>query len=116
MMPYSMLFAGWLLTTPQASAGGAAPAAHQGARAPVQRPTAGDAATHATKGIVKTVSATALVITRRTAGKRTDTSFVLTPSTQKAGNLAAGSTVEIRYRTEGTQKIATAVSVEDAPQ
>jgi hypothetical protein len=115
-MPYSILFAGWLLMTPQASARGAALATHQGTKPPAQRPSPGEVGTHATKGVVKTVSATALVITRRTAGKRTDTSFVLTSSTQKEGTLAAGSTVEIRYRTEGTQKIATAVSVEDAPQ
>jgi hypothetical protein len=158
-MPYSILFAGWLLAShgPLGEVGlngkwnmadgtragfchlpfaichsgcvfqhpaqasvhadpAAAPAAHQGAKRPAERPAAVEVATHATKGVVKTVSATALVITRRTAGKRTDTSFVLTLSTQKEGVLAAGSTVEIRYRTEGNQRIATAVSVEDAPQ
>jgi hypothetical protein len=73
-------------------------------------------ATHATKGVVKAVSTTTLVVTTRMAGKRSDTTFVLTPSTQKEGALAAGSTVEIRYRTEGKQRIATAVSVEASPQ
>ena len=117
-MACSILFAGWLLTC-QASAladHAAIPAARQGTKPPAQRPAPVEVATHATTGIVKMVSATALVITRRTAGKRTDTSFVLTPTTQKEGTLAAGSTVEIRYRTEGKQRIATAVSVEDAPQ
>ena len=117
-MPYSILIAGWLLTS-QASAvadHGAAPAEQQSTKPPAQRAAPVEVATHATTGVVKTVSATTLVITRRTAGKRTDTSFVLTPTTQKEGTLAAGSTVEIRYRTDGKQRIATAVSVEDAPQ
>jgi len=32
------------------------------------------------------------------------------------GAIAAGATVEIRYRTDGKQRIATAVSVEAPPQ
>jgi hypothetical protein len=90
--------------------------APQDARPAAQHAAPREIATHATKGVVKTVSATTLVVTTRTSGKRTDTTFVLTPSTQKEGALVAGSTVEIRYRTDGKQKIATAVSVEAAPQ
>jgi hypothetical protein len=109
-IPCSILLTGWLLTTQ------APVAEHQPAKPPAPRPAASEVATHATKGVVKTVSPTALVITRQAAGKRTDTSFVLTPSTQKVGALAAGSTVEVRYRTEGKQRVATAGSVEEAPQ
>jgi hypothetical protein len=75
-----------------------------------------DVATHATKGVVKSVTASAITITRVTAGKHVDSSFELTPSTQRAGAIAAGATVDIRYRTEGKQRIATAVSVEASPQ
>jgi hypothetical protein len=75
-----------------------------------------EVATHATKGVVKAVTATAIVITRNAGGKRTETSFVVTPSTQRAGAVAAGATVEIRYRTDGKQRIATAISVEAAPE
>jgi hypothetical protein len=108
-MPCSILLAGWLLATQAA-------AVHQAVKPPAPRPAASEVATHATKGVVKRVSATDLVITRRAAGKGTDTSFVLTPSTQKVGVLAAGSTVEIRYRTDGRQRVAIAVSVEAARQ
>jgi len=75
-----------------------------------------DVATHATKGVVKVLTGSAITITRVTAGKRVDTSFQLTASTQRAGTIAAGATVEIRYRTDGKQRIATAISVEAPPQ
>src|SRR5215217_2473654 len=80
---------------------------------PTARPAAPrDVATHATKGVVKGLTASAITITRVTAGKRVETSFQLTASTQRAGAIAAGVTVEIRYRTDGKQRIATAISVE----
>src|SRR3954462_14683633 len=73
-------------------------------------------ATHATKGVVKSVTATAIVITRRVGDKRTDTSYAVTPATERLGELTAGVTVEVRYRTNGRQRIATAISVEVAPR
>src|SRR3954452_11175013 len=75
-----------------------------------------EVATHATKGVVKSLTSSAITITRVTAGKRVDTSFQLTAATQRAGAIAAGVTVDIRYRTEGKQRIATAISVEAPPQ
>ena len=62
---------------------------------------------HATKGVVKSIDASSLVVT--TKGK--DTTFVLDSATVKTGTPAAGSAVEVRYKTEGKQNIATAVSV-----
>jgi hypothetical protein len=112
-MTYAVLIAGWLLMS--AGQASAAPVT-QNTKPAAQRPSGADVATHATTGIVKSISGSLLVITRRTSGKRTDVSFVLTPSTHKEGTLTAGSTVEIRYRTDGRQKIATAVSVEAPPQ
>ena len=73
-------------------------------------------ATHATKGVVKSVSATAIVITRRVGDKRTDTSYAVTSATERLGDVSAGATVEVRYRTSGRQRIATAISVEVAPR
>jgi hypothetical protein len=75
-----------------------------------------EVATHATKGVVKGITSSTITITRVTSGKRVDTSFQLTASTQRAGAIAAGVTVEIRYRTEGKQRIATAINVEAPPQ
>lgn len=114
LMTFAVVLVSCLLVSDLPVSG--APAMREGAKPTSQHSSPKDIATHATKGVVKTVSATALVVTRRTSGKRTDTTFVLTPSTHTEGALTAGSTVEIRYRTDGRQKIATAVSVEAAPQ
>jgi hypothetical protein len=91
--------------------------AQKPAPVPASKPTAPrEVATHATKGVVKGLTSSAITITRVTGGKRVDTSFQLTASTQRAGAIAAGVTVEIRYRTEGKQRIATAINVEAPPQ
>lgn len=71
---------------------------------------AATAAVHATKGIVKSVDATTLVITK-TAGKGPETTFVLNASTQKQGDISIGASVDVRYHAEGSSKVATAVSV-----
>jgi hypothetical protein len=118
MIPRALLLTACVLTV-QMPGRAYAPGVPQASKPPaatVRQAPPHDVATHATKGVVKTVSATAIVITRGAAGKRTETSFVLTPSTQRVGTVAAGSTVEIRYRTDGKQRIATAVSVEAPPQ
>jgi hypothetical protein len=114
LMLCAVLIASCLLVSQVPASG--AQTTHQATKAAALRQSPGDIATHATTGVVKTITATALVVTRRASGKRTDTTFVLTPSTHKEGALTAGSTVEVRYRTEGRQKIATAVSVEALPQ
>jgi hypothetical protein len=69
-------------------------------------------ATHATRGVVKTVDASSLVITRGKA----DTTFVLNASTQRQGDIAPGANVSVRYHTEGKDKVATAVSVQQPKQ
>lgn len=65
-------------------------------------------AMHATKGVVKSMDATKLVIRRSPSGS--DMSFTLNPSTEREGNVKVGSTVEVRYRTEANQRIATVVA------
>lgn len=67
------------------------------------------AATHATKGIVKSVDDASLVITKGAKAAKTQT-FVLNATTVKKGDLAAGARVEVRYRAEGGQNVATAVT------
>lgn len=116
-LPAAVLLTLWALLV-QAPAGGVAPRPAQ-KPVPVQAGKPGDpheVATHATKGVVKSLTSSAITITRVTAGKRVDTSFQLTSSTQRAGAIAAGVTVEIRYRTDGKQRVATAISVEAPPQ
>jgi hypothetical protein len=65
---------------------------------------------HATKGIVKFVDAHKLVVRRRPQEVRERT-FVLNPSTERSGVVKVGSTVDIRYRSDGDKQIATAVTV-----
>ena len=71
------------------------------------------AATHATNGIVKSSDATSLVITKSAKDTKT-TSFTIDASTVTKGTIAPGARVAVRYRTEGTQNIATAVTVSKA--
>ena len=67
-------------------------------------------ALHATKGVVKFVDAHKLVIMRSQKSGR-EMTFVLNRSTERVGIVKPGSTVDVRYRTEAKQQIATAVTV-----
>ena len=69
------------------------------------------AATHAVRGVVKSIGPKSLVITR-SSKKPSDLTFVLTPSTLRAGTIVAGATVSVRYRTEDKVLVATAVTVD----
>jgi hypothetical protein len=68
-------------------------------------------AVHATNGVVKSVDATSLVITRP-SGKDKEMTFVLNTSTQTKGTVAVGSAVEVRYKTMGKDNVASAVTVQ----
>jgi hypothetical protein len=70
------------------------------------------AATHATKGVVKSIDATSLVIAR--SGRRTkEQTFAMDASTHQVGRVTVGATVEVRYRTEEGHRLATVVSVQE---
>jgi hypothetical protein len=71
------------------------------------------AATHATTGVVKSIDDSKLVISK-SATKGPETTFAVNASTQKEGTIAAGTTVDVRYKTEGKEKVATAISVHEA--
>ena len=65
-------------------------------------------ASHATAGTVKSMDATSLVIVK--PGKKAEeVTFVVNPSTQHQGTAEVGSMVTVRYHTEGTSNVATAV-------
>jgi hypothetical protein len=68
-------------------------------------------ATHTTHGTVKSLDATRLVLSDG-HGKMKEMAFVLNPSTQREGNVAVGSKVAVRYRTEGSDSIAIAITAE----
>ena len=68
-------------------------------------------ATHSVQGVVKSVDASSLVITK--SGKKgSDMTFKLDTTTQKDGSIATGSPVSVRYRMEGSSMVATAVNAE----
>lgn len=66
--------------------------------------------THATRGVVKTIDATTLVLSRpKDLGEMT---FKLSPSVQKQGTVVVGATVSVRYHEEGKVHVALAISVQ----
>ena len=68
-------------------------------------------ATHSVQGVVKSVDASSLVITK--SGKKGgDMTFKLDSSTQKDGSIASGSTVSVRYHMDGSSMVASAVNAE----
>src|ERR1044072_3703465 len=68
-------------------------------------------ATHSVQGVVKSVDASSLVITK--SGKKGgDMTFKLDPTTQKDGSNGNGSSVAVRYRMDGSSMVATAVNAE----
>lgn len=87
-------------------------------QAPQQKPAAtkhssstASAATHSTRGTVKSMDDNTLVITR-TSGNHADMTFTLNDSTHREGTIANGSTVSVRYRDDGKMHVATAVHAE----
>ena len=66
--------------------------------------------THAVRGLVKSVTTTALVLSR-SSKKASDLVFALSASTVRAGTIEVGSTVSVRYRKEGKTLVAMAVTV-----
>ena len=72
-------------------------------------------ATHATRGTVKSIDDSTLVITS-TGKNHTDMTFTVNGSTQREGTIAAGTPVSVRYHEEGKTNVATAIHAESAKQ
>ena len=79
------------------------PAAEAG---PGHAPEPPPVATHVTRGVVKSLSTTTLVVTRRHHG---DITFTIDPRAQWDGPITIGSAVSVRYREEGQTHVASAV-------
>ena len=105
----ALMLAALVLAGPVASF--AQTAAVKPAAAPAKKAAPASAAVHATKGVVKSIEGSTLVITK-VAGKGPETTFVVNPSTKREGTLAIGASVDVRYRTDGKDKIATAIRAE----
>jgi Cu/Ag efflux protein CusF len=72
-------------------------------------------ATHATRGVVKSIDSGTLVITR-SGKKRGDMTFTLDSSTRREGTVAVGTPVSVRYREDGKAYVATAINVQQPKQ
>jgi hypothetical protein len=102
------LLIGALSTVPAIA--GAATSPRAGRPAAAKRE-ASAVATHATRGIVKSVDASTLVITR-TSKKHGEMTFTMNPATHRRGDIAVGAPVSVRYRRDGKNFVATAVRVQ----
>ena len=98
----------WLTLLP--AVGFAAPLAQTTHSKSSSAPKTNHTATHATRGVIKTVDDKTLVVSQK-AKSGHEMTFVLDPSTEKVGTMSVGSTVDVRYRTEAKKHIATAVTV-----
>ena len=67
-------------------------------------------ATHSTTGTVKSIDSNTLVISKPGKKGGGDMTFTVNGSTQKAGTVAVGSNVTVRYQNEGKTMVATAIS------
>ena len=65
---------------------------------------------HATRGVVKAISGTTLIVSR--PRNRGDIAFKLSPAVHLEGTLEVGATISVRYRDEGNDHVATAISVQ----
>jgi hypothetical protein len=68
---------------------------------------------HATRGVVKAISHTTLVVSR--PRNRGDIAFKLSPTVHLEGTPEVGATISVRYRDEGRDHVATAIAVEKHP-
>jgi hypothetical protein len=93
----------------QATTPAKAPAAKAGSTAKTA-----SAAAHSARGVVKSLDASSRVITQK-AGKSTkEMSFVLDNSTQKEGDVAVGTPVQVTYHNAAKQHVASAVKATSA--
>jgi len=66
--------------------------------------------THAIRGVVKAISTFYVVVVTGSGKKSREMTFMLTPSTEKDGDITIGAMVSVRYRQEGHTFVSTAVS------
>ena len=88
-------------------------AAHTSVGLAASRRKPATAATHAVRGTVRSISTFYIVAITGSGRKPSETTFMLTPETEREGNLSIGAIVSIRYRmAAGHLLVATAVAAE----
>jgi hypothetical protein len=101
--------------TSTAKAPAPAPAAKQSSTASAssasQSASKTESTTHSTRGVVKSINDSTLVITR--SGKKAgDMTLALNSSTHRDGSIAVGTPVSVRYMHEGKEYVATAITAQ----
>ena len=110
----AIVVTGTLTITPLA--GFAATPARQASQAqPAAKPSRTDAPSHVTTGVVKSINATTLVMTRSGKGNG-EMTFEVNTFTRRDGTIEVGAPVSVRYREEGKNHIATALTVQHTKQ
>ena len=75
------------------------------------QPAKNESAAHSTRGVVKSINDSTLVITR--SGKNAgDMTLALNASTHREGTIAVGTPVSVRYTHEGKNFVATAITAQ----
>ena len=68
--------------------------------------------THAIRGVVKSISTFYVVVITGSGKKAREMTFLLSPSTERDGEITIGVTVSVRYRQDGRTLVSTAVSAQ----
>jgi hypothetical protein len=109
----TIVLAAVLVTAGAASAAVPQTASTKKSASPTSAAKPAAAASHSVKGVVKSIDASSLVITK--SGKAGgDMTFTLNADTKRDGAPAVGSPVSVRYRSEGGAMVATAVTAQPA--
>jgi hypothetical protein len=109
----TIVLAAVLVTAGAASAAVPQTASTKKSASPTSAAKPAAAASHSVKGVVKSIDASSLVITK--SGKAGgDMTFTLNADTKLDGAPAVGSPVSVRYRSEGGAMVATAVTAQPA--
>ena len=61
------------------------------------------------RGTITSINSDRLVLSRRNNGKQEELTFMLNSKTERKGELASGAEVNVNYRTENNQMVATAI-------
>ena len=103
------VFSGMALASPNPQKQSSAAATKQALPKPQ-----GKAVTGTSRGTITSIDNNRLVLSTKKGGKAEEQTFMLSPTTQRKGDLTAGKVVSVRFRTENNQLTATAIQA--APQ
>jgi Domain of unknown function (DUF5666) len=99
---------GAILAVPVAGFPAANPVSGQAKTATAKTTTAkstSSVSSHLTRGVVKSIDSSSLVIEQGTGKSKKDMTFVLDTATRREGEINVGSTVAVRYKNDASKKL-----------